>query len=423
MGTRPGAPSTAEHRAPKRPAASVSRPALLVAFPRPAGLPFEIGEPLGRDWLADHDVPDYEVSGRHFELGREGSRFRIRDVGSRNGTWLDGRPLIANEWQSLEDGAVLRLGSTLLVFREALVGPLAPAPPVGALVGPYGLRHVAASLATLAAHPPGNVLILGETGAGKELAARAVAEALDRAHPYAAVNVAGVASGVFESQLFGHVAGAFSDARKAARGIIASHEGGTVFLDELGELPLDLQPKLLRLLENRELLPVGAERPHQVDILLVAATNRDLAEMVAQDRFRQDLLARLEANTLELPPLRQRSEDVFPIARHLAPTLGQTLAPDHCEVEAVERLLLDPWPTNVRGLQATLSKLRTLDPEPGLHLWSVENVLGPAPSSRRDDGLTPERLQQALEASGGNESQAARHLGITRGKLRRLLGK
>lgn len=421
MGSRP--PSTAEHRAPKRPAGSVSRPALLAAFPRSAGLPLELGEPLGRDWLADHELADHEVSGRHIELAKQGTTVRVRDVGSRNGMWLDGRPLLPDQWEELRDGSVLRLGSTLLVYREALTGPLAPAEPLGEMVGPYGLRAVANTLATLAEHPPSNVLVVGETGTGKELAARTVAEAFERGTRYAAVNVAGVAAGVFESQLFGHVAGAFSGAGRASKGIIATHEGGAVFLDELGELPLELQPKLLRLLENREILPVGANEPVRVDLLLVAATNRDLEEMVAQGSFRRDLLARLEGAVLELPPLRHRVEDIYAIARAMAPSVGMDLSPDACEVEAVERLLLDPWPSNVRGLASTLTKVRALDKERGLHLWSVDKVLGPVPSSRREDGLTAERVQEALDACDGNESQTARALGISRGKLRRLLGK
>ena len=168
---------------------------------------------------------------------------------------------------------------------------------------------------------------------------------------------------------------------------------------------------------------MGANEPVTVDVLLIAATNRELEEMVAAGTFRRDLLARLESAVLELPPLRHRVEDVYAIARALADRAGMDLSPPACEVEAVERLLLDPWPSNARGLGATLTKVRALDKEPGLHLWSVEKVLGPAPSSRRQDGLTEERVQEALAACDGNESQAARALGISRGKLRRLLGK
>src|SRR6185437_15841791 len=167
---------------------------------------------------------------------------------------------------------------------------------------------------------------------GKELVARAAASALGHATPYAAVNVAGVARGVFESQMFGHVAGAFSDARTAAPGIVVAHEGGTLFLDEIGELDMDLQAKLLRLLENREVLPVGAQRATRVDVLVVAATNRDLEEMVARGTFRRDLFARLAMARVRLPALRERCEDVFAVAGELARRAGGDLAAERVEV-------------------------------------------------------------------------------------------
>ncbi len=233
------------------------------------------------------------------------------------------------------------------------------------------------------------------------------------------VNLGAVSGGVFESQLFGHVAGAFSDARKPARGIVQSAAGGAVFLDEIGELPLELQPKLLRLLENREVQPVGAERPVPVDVTLIAATNRDLAAMVEAGAFRRDLLARLGAAVLQLPPLRDRVEDLFPILSAIAGARGDALSADGVEVESVERLLLETYPANVRELAAVLAKVRVIDPEPGLRLWSVQEVLGPAAASS-GRALTAERIEEALRATGGNESEAARRLGVSRGALRRF---
>ncbi len=415
-----GSDGTAEHRAPRRRATSLHRPAWIAAFPRSAGLALELEQPLGRDWLRDHDAADSEVSSKHIELTRDGSTLRLRDLGSRNGSWLDGRPIPPHHWVDVRDGALLRIGSTLLVYREQLVGPLAPSPALGSLVAPYGLRDVASAIDTLKTHPPRNVLVHGETGTGKELMARYVAEAFGRSQPYAAVNVAGVPAGVFDSQLFGHVAGAFSDARRAVPGLIVSHDGGAVFLDEIGELSLDVQPKLLRLLDNQEILPVGGDTPKRVDVLLIAATNRDLEQEVAASTFRRDLLARLAAAVIELPPLRERAEDVYAIACALAPSVGAVMDAASCEVEAVERLLLDPWPNNVRGLRAALTKLRTIDPEPGLHLWAVTQLLGPVSSA---EAAQASAARAALEACSGNESQAARHLGISRGRLRRLLGK
>jgi DNA-binding NtrC family response regulator len=351
-------------------------------------------------------------------VDRRGGVLRVADAGSRNGTWVNGARLAPSDLVPLDDGAVVRLGRTLLVHREELAGPFEPAPPVGGLVGPFGLRGVAELLAGLARSRPGNVLIEGETGTGKELCARAVAAALGREAPFAAVNVAGVARGVFESQMFGHVAGAFSDARAASPGLVVAHDGGTLFLDEIGELDLDLQAKLLRLLENREVLPVGASRPVRVDVLVLAATNRDLPAMVEQGTFRRDLFARLAMARVLLPPLRERREDLFAVAAELARRAGAALAPEQVEVEALERLLLAPWPGNVRELEAALSAVRRLDTEPGLHLWAIEEVLGEA--AEPGGALTREVVEAAVEAAGGNVSAAAERLGVSRGKLLRM---
>ena len=249
----------------------------MAAFPRPAALAVpDSGAVIGRAWLGENGLADTEVSGQHLRVDRRGGVLRVADAGSRNGTWVNGARLGPRDLVTLDDGAVVRVGRTLLVYRAELPGSFDPSPPVGGLVGPYGLRTVTEPLRGLARTRPGNVLVEGETGTGKELVARAAAAALGRATPFAAVNVAGLARGVFESQLFGHVAGAFSDARTASPGIVVAHEGGALFLDEIGELDLDLQVKLLRLLENREVLPVGAQRPVKVDIAVIAATNRDL---------------------------------------------------------------------------------------------------------------------------------------------------
>jgi DNA-binding NtrC family response regulator len=298
------------------------------------------------------------------------------------------------------------------------------------MIGPFGLREVATALAAIELMRPSNVLIRGETGTGKELAARAVAAALDRSAPYVAINVASIPSGVFEGQVFGHVAGAFSGAKKAGKGVVAAHDGGTVFFDEIGELSLDLQPKLLRLLENREIQPVGGERPITVDVALIAATHRDLEAMVEADRFREDLFARMAPVTLTLPPLRRRPEDVFAILAAIARRGGASLEPADVEVEAVERLLRDPWPTNVRGLHALWTRLQMTDPRPGLRAWAIREILGPAPEATAESPASPEptpltreSVTEALAACEHNESRAARRLGVSRGKLRRFLAK
>ena len=412
--------STLDHRSPVRPEAGRRRPALVCAFPRPMAFALpDSGTVIGRAWLAERGLADAEVSGRHLRIDRAGGALRVADVGSRNGTWVNGSRLAPRDLTPLDDGAVLRLGRILFVFREELQGPLDPAPPVGGLVGPYGLRAVAQPLAGLPRSRPGNVLIEWETGVGKELVARAAAAALGRAAPFAAVNVAGVARGVFESQMFGHVAGAFSDARSAAPGIVVAHDGGTLFLDEIGELDLDLQAKLLRLLENREVLPVGAQRPVHVNVLVVAATHRDLEEMVERGAFRRDLFARLAMARIRVPALRERREDLFSVACELARRASVALPVEAVEVEAMERLLLDPWPNNVRGLDAALAEVRRLDHEPGLRLWALEEVLGKAPDGQKT-ALTQERVESALAAAGGTVTSAAERLGVSRGKLLRF---
>ena len=422
-GDEAGTGITDVHRGPARPSGPRPRAALTGAFPRTAAVAMpDSGTVVGRRWLAEQGLADREVSGEHLRLDRRGGRLSVTDLGSRNGTWVNGRTIPADADVPLEDGDVLRLGRTLFVVREQLVGELEPAAPIGELVGPFGLREVAAELEGLARQQPGTVLIEGETGTGKELCARAVAEVLGRHERYGAVNVAGVAAGVFESQLFGHVAGAFSGSKeRGADGIVVAHDGGTVFLDEIGELPRELQPKLLRLLDNREVLPVGAERARRVDVLLLAATNRSLESMVEEGTFRADLFARLAMARVELPPLRERAEDIVPIAQALASRSGAALDPETMEVEAVERLLLRRWPRNVRELASVLEAAARRDPSPGLRLWALDDVLGDEePDAPARHALTDALVEATVAECGGNVTEAAKRLGVSRGKLLRF---
>lgn len=411
--------STIQHLSPMQPRGELRRPVLVCAFPQPVAFALpESATTLGRGWLAERGIVDSEVSGSHLRVERAGGLLRVADAGSRNGTWINGARLSARDLVPLDDGAVLRIGRTLLVFRNEFEGALEPDPPLNGLVGPFGLRSVASFAAGLARDQVSTVLIEGETGVGKELVAHALAIALGRQNPFAAINMAGVAHTVFESQMFGHVAGAFSGAKGANPGILVAHEGGTVFLDEIGELDLGLQPKLLRLLENREVLPVGGQRPVRVDVAVIAATNRDLAHMVEAATFRRDLFARLAMARVRVPPLRERCEDLFGVACELAQRAGSALPADHVEVEAVERLLLRQWPNNVRELDAVLGAIRRLDPEPGLRLWTLEEVLGKEAPLRPP--LTEDVVAAAMAAAKGNVTAAAAALGISRGKLLRF---
>jgi Sigma-54 interaction domain/FHA domain/Bacterial regulatory protein, Fis family len=414
-------PKTRDHEAPAPASDPVRRrPLLLVAFPRPGVLPLPSKRaPIGRDWFASHGVLDPEVSGTHAAFSVPGGSVHLEDAGSRNGTWVDGHRLTSSERVPLAEGAVVRMGRTLMVFREELQGDPQAASSIGELVGPFGVRGLSAALVAWTRRPPGTVLIEGETGTGKELAAAAVARALGRASAFTAVNVASMPPGVFESQLFGHVAGAFSGAGKGSPGVVASCQGGTVFLDEIGELSLEAQAKILRLIENHEIFPVGASRPTRVDVLIVAATNRALEGMVERETFRRDLLARLAICRVELPPLRERPEDLFAVAQAMCARASLPLPTEACEVEAVERLMLEPWPTNARGLLACVERVAVLDPIPGLRAWAVDRVLGP--KAQRAGQLSLDAVGDALARCWGNETQAARLLGVTRGKLRRFL--
>jgi transcriptional regulator of acetoin/glycerol metabolism len=412
---------TEEYDTPSSEESSSGEAALLVSFPQSRALPVPLsGQRIGREWFEAHGVDDPKVSAVHLEFSRSAGSVALADVGSRNGTWIDGSRVSAGERAKLADGSIIRIGRTLMVFRRELQGPPEPTPPIGGLVGPFGLRSVAAELDAIQRRPPRCVLIEGETGTGKELAAAAVADRLRPERPYATLNVAGIPAGVFESQLFGHVAGAFSGSGRGARGVVVAHNGGAIFLDEIGELPLELQPKLLRFLENGEILPVGSDRAIRADVVVIAATNRSLEKMVEAGAFRRDLYARLAIASIELPPLRERPEDIFEIAMEIAARRGERFDSAMVDVEAVERLLLHTWPNNVRELHAVLERIAATNPPPSLRGASVKQVLGAVPP-RQSSALTTERVMSTLNACNGNRSQAARALGVTRGQLLRYL--
>jgi transcriptional regulator with PAS, ATPase and Fis domain len=212
------------------------------------------------------------------------------------------------------------------------------------------------------------VLIGGESGSGKEVVARAVHDLSARAdQPYMVFNCASVPRDLFESQLFGYRKGAFTGALTDSPGVIRAADGGTLFLDEVGELPLDTQPKLLRFLENSEVFPLGEQRPRRVDVRVLAATHRDLDQLVRDGRFREDLYYRLNVVPLSVPPLRERKEDIVALARvflaRLAP--GGTGVPD-LGADAVQALKAHPWPGNVRELRNVIERAMAYAPIPSV---------------------------------------------------------
>ncbi|MCS7304521.1 MAG: sigma-54 dependent transcriptional regulator [Thermoguttaceae bacterium] len=268
------------------------------------------------------------------------------------------------------------------------------------------------------------VLITGPTGSGKELIAQLIHRAsLRSAGPMIAANCAGLPETLLESELFGHTKGAFTGADRERPGLFRSAHGGTLFLDEIGELPLHLQPKLLRALETGQITPVGSDRPVQVDIRLVAATNRNLTEEVQAGRFREDLYYRLNVIELAVPPLAERPEDILPLARQFAQEV--TGATVRFSPQATECLLAYCWPGNVRQLRNAIHRAclmcrgDVILPE---HLPPQIARLAQAseprsPTVGRLTQLERAAILAALQECGGNRTQAAKKLGISRRTL------
>jgi DNA-binding NtrC family response regulator len=270
-----------------------------------------------------------------------------------------------------------------------------------------------------------NVLITGEHGTGKEVAARHLHAASKRAsRPLVIVNSGGVAEGVFESELFGHVRGAFTDAKTDRAGAFEVAEGGTLFLDEVGNMPLAQQAKLLRVLQMGEFTPVGSSRVKKSDARVVAATNARLGEEVAQGRFREDLLYRLNTVEVHIPPLRERREDIPALAQLF---LQRTAASDkrRFTAEALDSLTRHPWRGNVRELEHAVERAVLLAPNEEIgpdDLLLTAPAGAPALLERMTlDEAERHLIQRALTRCSGNVSEAARELGVSRSALYRRL--
>lgn len=294
-------------------------------------------------------------------------------------------------------------------------------------VSPAGTRIVGshprlrASLRLLGKVAPtdSTVLLTGESGTGKELFARALHELSSvRGGPFLAVNCAAIPETLIENELFGHEKGAFTGAHRREAGRFEAAAGGTLLLDEIGDLPLAVQSKVLRALEERTFERVGGRKTLEVDVRLVAATNRDLAAMVQAGEFRSDLFFRLDVFPIELPPLRDRVADIEALALHLIAVLAQRhrRAAPRIEPEALELLAAQPWPGNVRQLTNLLERALILSESPTLSRAEVQTLLGV-----QKGGSQRERIAEALRETGGDKRQAAELLGISyRTVLRRV---
>jgi transcriptional regulator with PAS, ATPase and Fis domain len=371
-------------------------------------------------WLV---VEDERVSREHARVESAGDSVMLHDCGSKNGTQLNGKTLPANGCLRLSDGDVIGLGRSLLLVRHEVAthADAAIASLVGVSTAACQLRHSIAQAA-----PSGQpVLLLGETGTGKEVAAHALHRVSGRTGKLVPVNCAAIPATLAESLFFGVHRGAFTGA-VSSPGLFIEAEAGTLFLDEVGELPVDLQAKLLRAIEQQEFLQLGSTKPVRCDVRIVAATNRDLAQAVQRGGFRADLYARLAALVLTLPPLLQRREDVLRIAQHFA---GNTLA---LSPSLAEAMVLYEWPFNVRELRNVVGRIQDGASESALLSMLRPGTQASAGTSLEIAAAVPAQARPApsrgelsalLEQYAGNLLRIEQTHGYSRRQLRRWADK
>jgi two-component system, NtrC family, response regulator AtoC len=323
---------------------------------------------IGRMHTCDIVIEDESVSRQHAALVTDPNRgLSIEDLGSRNKTKVMGRSLTRGESAPIAAGTVVEIGYATMfvqVGRPPSARSTSPGLPgtspshvsaASAIILDPTMQRLYALLDVIAPSPL-NVLVLGETGTGKEVFAEAIHNGSARAHaPLLRINCAALSGSLLESELFGHEKGAFTGAAGAKAGLFESAHGGTVFLDEVGELPLDTQAKLLRVIERGEVMRLGSVQPRRVDVRYVAATNRDLQQLIAENRFRSDLFFRLNGFSVTLPPLRKRRKEIVPLARFFLDRVAQG-RPYALGPNAEASLEAYPWPGNVRELKNVVER-------------------------------------------------------------------
>ncbi len=397
---------------------------------------------IGRSKTCDLVLTDPAVSSLHAELVTEEKCRVVRDLGSRNGIYF--RDHRVNELE-LQPGTQFNIGNDRLRFDpldSKRKIPFSHRTQFGKAMGrSVKMREIFATLEKVSTSDL-PLLLCGQTGTGKELLASAVhTYSMRKNRPFVVLDCGAVAADTIESTLFGHEKGAFTSAESSHRGVFEEAKGGTLFLDEVGELNLDLQPKLLRVLQEKEVQRVGGVKPISVDVRVVAATNRDLRAMVDEDSFREDLLYRLAVFEVQVPPLRERMEDILFLADHFIEEGNQVrekldLPPAHLDDSAFEAIKAHSWPGNVRELRNVIERtlylaekgvisrtdlqMDALDQDSLPRL--VTNMMEPykKAKARLIEQFERQYLSKLIDSYDGNISRAAKKAGLVRHHLRDL---
>ncbi|MFZ4395529.1 MAG: sigma 54-interacting transcriptional regulator [Kiritimatiellia bacterium] len=425
----------------------VRKTKLLVVSGSMQGREFVINNALFTLGSGSHNdivLTDSTISKCHCEISVDSDGYLIRDLESTNGTFIQG---VRVSSAYLTPGAEVQLGKTRLVFcplPEANDIPLSRNENFGAMIGRSMTMRRVFYLAETYAPTEATVMITGETGTGKEILAEEIhRHSLRRDKPFIVIDCAAMAKDLIESELFGHVKGAFTSANADREGAFELADGGTVFLDEIGDLSPDLQPKLLRVLEKREIKRVGENRIRKINVRIICATNRMLATEVNEGRFREDLYYRLSVVQMELPPLRRRRDDIALLVKKFLCDMHGPNAKD--EVADFDRtmdvLKRHEWPGNVRELRnlievAFYSEHRPLNLSAFLSLGRLRSGRTPeadvshaADKPFKDakneliEGFEKSYLQDLLSRNRDNISRSAREAGIERAYLQRLIKK
>ena len=400
---------------------------------------------IGSGKQNDLTLSDSTISKRHCEITVDEGGYQIRDLESTNGTLVQGVKVAA---AFLNPGTEFQLGKTRVIFcplQESRDIPLSRNESFGAMIGRSVAMRRIFHLAETYSPTDATIMITGETGTGKEILAAEIHKHSQRAgKPYIVIDCAAISKDLIESELFGHVKGAFTGANADRQGAFEHADGGTVFLDEIGDLKPELQPKLLRVLENREIRRVGDNRVRKINVRIVCATNRKLDQEVNAGRFREDLYYRLSVVQIELPPLRRRKEDLPLLAKRFLCDLHGEKAMDQVARfdETMDLLKRHDWPGNVRELRnlvevAFYASSRPVDLSAFLGLGRFLPSLAeeadadavsadrPFKDAKNDliEDFERRYLEDLLRRNEGNISRSARDAGIERAYLQRLIRK